>query len=40
MSRLTIDDSSFMDIFNDAYAAIQMHVRTTDGFFVSLSQPS
>lgn len=31
---LTTDDSAYMDIFQDAYAAIQTHVRTSDGFIV------
>lgn len=33
--RLIADDAQYMDIFYDAYAAIQTHVRTDDGFFVS-----
>lgn len=28
------DDDTYLDIFHDAYAAIQMHIRTTDGFIV------
>lgn len=33
---LTGDDSGYMDIFQDAYAAIQTHVRTGDGYIVSI----
>ena len=31
----TVDDDTYLDIFQDSYAAVQTHVRTSDGFFVS-----
>jgi mannosidase alpha-like ER degradation enhancer 1 len=31
---IMLDDSTYMDVFHDAYAAIQTHVRTKDGFIV------
>lgn len=34
---IMLDDSRYMDVFHDAYAAIQTHVRTRDGFIVSPS---
>ncbi|EKD01431.1 hypothetical protein A1Q2_04273 [Trichosporon asahii var. asahii CBS 8904] len=32
-AAIMLDDAQYMDIFYDAYAAIQTHVRSDDGFF-------
>lgn len=37
---ILLDDSTYMDIFYDAFSAIQTHVRTDDGFIVSTSAVS
>ncbi|WVR03311.1 hypothetical protein IAU60_000302 [Kwoniella sp. DSM 27419] len=42
---IMLDDDTYYDIFHDAYAAIQTHIRTTDGFiyrpiFTRLLQPA
>lgn len=31
-----LGDDMYLDIFQDSYAALQTHVRTSDGFIVSI----